>query len=587
MGLCMGCMTDKGNEQICPKCGLNEAEISNISPVFLKPGTELNGRYTVGLALGQGGFGITYIGYDNILNTRVAIKEYYPADIAGRTSNDGTVSAYTQGSDEYFKGKTRFIEEARTLAKFSDHPCIVGVKDCFDANGTAYMVMEFLEGVNLKEYLKRKGGKVSVNEAVSILTPVMDALRAVHNVGIIHRDISPDNIYITTDARVRLIDFGAARQSIGGQRSLSIMLKPGYAPEEQYRTKGNQGPWTDVYALTATFYRMITGTVPPDSLERVMEDTLEIPNELPTHIREALRNGLAVRASERFKNVEQLRAALNGGKVQPGGAPNSVGGQPKPAGGRPNPAGASGNNGGFKGSNGGFNGGNGSFNGGNGGFNGGSNGNNKGLIAIIAVLLALIVVGIIGIAAIALKPTPEPVVSTGGTVVSGGNKGYSAPEPEPPKPVVHSYDVVVSKVQWETAWNDAVAKGGYLVAINNSDEFNKIKGILSNYGNVRNVWIGARAPQGYNSPEAAWAYWNSSAAKWENGEPFTFASWRSGEPSGYDANIGVSERYLQIFSPKADGYVWSFNDAGTDISEYKSGTLAYIIEYENGSGAYQ
>lgn len=580
MSLCMGCMTDKGSAQICPKCGLDEAELSNMSPVFLRPGTELNGRYTVGLALGQGGFGITYIGYDNVLNTRVAIKEYYPADIAGRTSADGTVSAYTQGIDEYTRGKQRFIEEARTLAKFADHPCIVGVKDCFDANETAYMVMEFLEGVNLKEYLKRKGGKLSVNEAISILTPVMDALRAVHNVGIIHRDISPDNIYITTDARVRLIDFGAARQSIGGQKSLSIMLKPGYAPEEQYRTKGNQGPWTDVYALTATFYRMITGTVPPDSLERVMEDTLEIPNELPTHIREALRKGLAVRASERFSNIEQLRMALGGRNVQ--AAPNTAEGNRMPGG---NSGAARGNVGvGFGGV--GQEPGNYRKQRNNGDI--GNGGSNKVLIAAIAALSAVVVISLICVVALVLKSAPEPVVSTGGTVTSGVNQQYSAPEPAPPpEPIVHSYDVVVSSVLWDNAWNDAVAKGGYLVAINDAEEFGKIKNILSNYGNVRNVWIGARAPQGYNSPEAARAYWNSSAATWENGEPFNFASWRAGEPSGYDANIGVSERYLQIFSPKSDGYVWSFNDAGTDISEYKAGTLAYIIEYENGTGMYR
>ena len=310
MGLCMRCMTETGNEQICPICGFDQHESCNVNPTFLQPGTMLNNRYIVGLALGQGGFGITYIGYDNVLNTRVAIKEYYPSDIAGRTSVDGIVSAYTGAGDEYGKGKKRFLDEARILAKFSDHPCIVGVKDCFEENSTAYMIMEFLEGISLKEYLKRKGGKLSAEESISLLTPVMDALRAVHGEGIIHRDISPDNIFVTTDGRVRLIDFGAARQSIGGQKSLSVMLKPGYAPEEQYRSKGNQGPWTDVYALTATLYRMITGKVPPDSLERVMDDTLEIPMDLPEHIKTALMIGMAVRVPERYRSVEQLQSTL-------------------------------------------------------------------------------------------------------------------------------------------------------------------------------------------------------------------------------------------------------------------------------------
>ena len=308
----MGCMKEKGEEQVCPLCGMSDADLGEVAPMFLRPGSQLKDRYIVGIALGQGGFGITYIGYDKVLNTRVAIKEYFPSDIAGRTSEAGTVSAYTRSADDFGRGKERFLDEARTLAKFSDHPCIVGVKDCFAENETAYMIMEYLDGVSLKEYLNRKGGRLSVSDSISILAPVMDALCAVHKEGIIHRDISPDNIFITTDGRVRLIDFGAARQTMGGQKSLSVMLKPGYAPEEQYRTRGNQGPWTDVYALTATLYRMITGEVPPDSLERVMEDTLDIPADLPQNVQTALRIGMAVRASERYSSVEQLQAALNG-----------------------------------------------------------------------------------------------------------------------------------------------------------------------------------------------------------------------------------------------------------------------------------
>lgn len=145
--------------------------------------------------------------------------------------------------------------------------------------------MQFLEGVTLKEYLNRKGNKIDPNEAISILTPVMDALREVHRAGIIHRDISPDNIFITSDGQVKLIDFGAARESMGGGKSLSIQLKQGYAPEEQYRAHGNQGSWTDVYALAATLYRMVTGETPPESIERLSYDTLIIPEDLPENIR--------------------------------------------------------------------------------------------------------------------------------------------------------------------------------------------------------------------------------------------------------------------------------------------------------------
>ena len=311
MSKCMGCMKEKGDSEACPYCGYMSPK-ENENAAYLPEGTILQNRYLLGRVLGQGGFGITYIGYDNTLDARVAIKEYYPGDIAQRTPGDKTVMPYTQASGDYEHGKKRFIEEARTLARFSDFPGIVSVKDCFEEDNTAYMVMQFLEGIDLKEYLKRKGGKVSPEEAVSILTPVMDALKEIHRAGIIHRDISPDNIFITTEGQIKLIDFGAARQSLGGGKSLSIQLKPGYAPEEQYRTHGNQGPWTDVYALAATLYRMVTGQVPPEAMERLSYDTLEIPRELPENIRTALQIGLAVRAPERYASVEQFQNALSG-----------------------------------------------------------------------------------------------------------------------------------------------------------------------------------------------------------------------------------------------------------------------------------
>lgn len=312
MHLCLACMQDKGENGICPYCGFNEADMTKTAGVFLPMGFVLNQRYVIGKALGQGGFGITYIGFDRVLNIRVAVKEYYPSNFAQRLPENVTVLPFTQNEEEYQKGKERFLEEARTLAKFSDHPGIVGVKDCFASNETAYMVMEYLDGMNLKEYLEAKGGRLPVSASLSILIPVMDALRAVHQEGMIHRDISPDNIFITKNGQVKLIDFGAARHSIGGERSLSVMLKPGYAPEEQYRTHGNQGPWTDVYALTATLYRMITGEVPPDALERVMEDKLVISPELPEAVQMVFRRGLAVRAQDRFSSVVEMQQTLRG-----------------------------------------------------------------------------------------------------------------------------------------------------------------------------------------------------------------------------------------------------------------------------------
>ena len=321
MSLCMGCMTDKGESVICPKCGLNEQELKNASQNFLQPGSRLNDRYTVGIALGQGGFGITYIGYDNFLGTRVAIKEYYPNYSAQRESESRTVRAFAGGETDFEKGKERFLTEARTLARFSEYPGVVSVKDCFGANGTAYMVMQYLDGTDLKQYLNRRGGKLGESESIQILMPVTEALKEIHKTGIIHRDISPDNIFMTKDGQVKLIDFGAARQLFGDNKSISVTLKPGYAPEEQYRARGNQGPWTDVYALSATLYRMVTGNTPPESIERVMDDELVIPEYLSANVRYALKKGMAVKAADRFENILEFQNAIvSGNQAENNGA---------------------------------------------------------------------------------------------------------------------------------------------------------------------------------------------------------------------------------------------------------------------------
>ena len=321
MSLCMGCMTDKGESVICPKCGLNEQELKNASQNFLQPGSRLNDRYTVGIALGQGGFGITYIGYDNVLGTRVAIKEYYPNDSAQRESESRTVRVFAGGETDFEKGKEKFLTEARTLARFSEYPGVVSVKDCFGANGTAYMVMQYLDGTDLKQYLNRRGDKLGESESIQILMPVTEALKEIHKTGIIHRDISPDNIFMTKDGQVKLIDFGAARQLFGDNKSISVTLKPGYAPEEQYRARGNQGPWTDVYALSATLYRMVTGNTPPESIERVMDDELVIPEYLSANVRYALKKGMAVKAVDRFENISEFQNAIvSGNQAENNGA---------------------------------------------------------------------------------------------------------------------------------------------------------------------------------------------------------------------------------------------------------------------------
>ena len=230
-----------------------------MEPWHLPIGHILKERYYVGHALGYGGFGVTYAAFDTILQTRVAIKEYLPNEFATRMPGLASVSIYEDEKQiQYKKGLDGFVNEARKLAKFSDHPGIVSVTDFFEENYTAYLVMEYIEGKTIKEYLlEKEGGRIPFDEALSLMMPIMDTLCEVHKSGMIHRDISPDNIIISNDGDVKLIDFGAARYAMTGKtKSLSVILKPGYAPEEQYRSNGEQGPWSDVYAVGATLYRM-------------------------------------------------------------------------------------------------------------------------------------------------------------------------------------------------------------------------------------------------------------------------------------------------------------------------------------------
>ncbi|NLO40791.1 MAG: serine/threonine protein kinase [Ruminiclostridium sp.] len=316
--LCMGCMRLTDGGDACPYCG-HKATDQVHDPRCLPPKTILNGQYLVGKVLGQGGFGVTYIALDLNLENKVAIKEYMPDGLVTRTLGENTVTAYSSSKLEHFEyGMGKFLDEAKMMAKFSDVKSIVSVKNFFKENGTAYFVMDFIEGTNLAQYVQSKGGKIPLDEALSFMTDVIDALAVVHRNGMLHRDISPDNIYLTKDGTIKLLDFGAARYAMGEQsKSLSIILKPGYAPEEQYRSKGVQGAWTDIYATAATLYRMITGQLPPESMDRLMEDELIPPSQLgvaiTANVENAILKALAVRAENRFQTMEDFKNMLIGG----------------------------------------------------------------------------------------------------------------------------------------------------------------------------------------------------------------------------------------------------------------------------------
>ena len=276
----------------------------------------LKERYYIGIALGQGGFGITYAAFDTYLNRKVAVKEFYPNGFVNRNSNLSTtvISSGNPSDDVFFtKGRQRFLEEASVLAEFSAVDGVVNVEDCFRENNTVYIVMDFLEGITLKQYLQRNG-QLSVENTFRLLMPVMKALREIHRKKLIHRDISPDNIMLTQQGdrlRVTLIDFGAARHfSAATNKSLTVMLKPGFAPIEQYGSKDEQGAWTDVYALCATIYKCITGVTPDASPERVGEDQLAPPSRLGVQIDAktewVIMKGLSLDPDDRYQTVDAM-----------------------------------------------------------------------------------------------------------------------------------------------------------------------------------------------------------------------------------------------------------------------------------------
>ncbi|MBQ7097510.1 MAG: protein kinase [Clostridia bacterium] len=278
--------------------------------------TILAGRYSVGKVLGKGGFGVTYLCYDLVMNKKVAIKEFFPDSIACRTTEGRTVSATDHTKTEEFKSyAVKFYEEAKLVSRFNGNPNVISVYEFFYENDTAYFVMEALEGVDLKQYVRNKGGKIDVGEALFVADKMLDALMVVHSAGVLHRDISPDNIYICKNGDIKLIDFGAARQVVGisdddAAMGLSVIIKQTFAPIEQYQRKGTQGPWTDIYALGATFYYVITGRPIDCAMSRIDEPDLDMTG-IPLPLAEVLNKMLAVKHVDRFQSVFEVKSAIN------------------------------------------------------------------------------------------------------------------------------------------------------------------------------------------------------------------------------------------------------------------------------------
>lgn len=320
---CLNCMEQYEEAyEVCPHCGYVRGTQPQES-YHLYPGMELAGKYLIGTVIGFGGFGVIYKAWDKNFEKIVAIKEYYPTTYLNRLAGEALVNVYDKRNvSDFERGKREFLEEARNLAKFNNHPNIVHVYDFFEENGTAYFVMEFLDGCNLKAYLQnnaRNGKQISIDEALEITQCVLSALKAVHASKIIHRDIKPSNIFICKDGTIKLIDLGAARFSDSEtEKTRTIIITPGYAPAEQYQIKSKQGPYTDIYAVAAMLYEMLTGIKPDESINRKVEDNLEEPRKInpdvPLNVNNAIMRAMAIQPEIRFQNVDQFIKVLKSKK---------------------------------------------------------------------------------------------------------------------------------------------------------------------------------------------------------------------------------------------------------------------------------
>ena len=313
---CSGCMQIKIESPICEHCGYNE-NINNLAHQ-LSVDTLLNNRFRLGKVLGQGGFGITYIGWDEKDDVAVAVKEYYPKTVVDRDVDVSTnvVCRDENGQAFFHQYRELFLQEAKTLEKFSNVPQIVHVKTVFEENNTVYMAMEYVRGTNLQMYL-RMAGLLNAKQTFQIFRPVMEALIKVHESGLVHKDISPDNIMILPDGQAKLLDFGAAQDVVHGapkkkDENAVVVVKHGFAPYEQYQKEDFLGPWTDVYALCATIYYCMTGKIPPMSKDRLKDKRMNWSGAAGLNRAQlaALKRGLEPMPGDRFQDVKQLYNAL-------------------------------------------------------------------------------------------------------------------------------------------------------------------------------------------------------------------------------------------------------------------------------------
>lgn len=314
MAICINCMTcEQTMDGVCPVCGKKDEDI-HYSRRYLPWRYMLNNRYMVGRSIGKGGFANTYIAYDKVLRTRVAIKEFYPKDDVERDYYGISVVPVSEESAAYFSEQVaKFVDEAGRLARFRSETGVVTVHDIFYENNTSYIVMDYIDGLTLHAYIKSIDKPMTFDQVMNLMTPMLKTLSRMHESGMVHRDISPDNIMLTKNpTRIYLIDFGSAREAspVEGRRTMSVSYKDSYSPPEQYDQEVKQGPWSDVYAICATIYRCITLKMPQGSVVRAIEDELKRPSELGAvitpHQEEVLMKGLAIKPQNRIQSVKEL-----------------------------------------------------------------------------------------------------------------------------------------------------------------------------------------------------------------------------------------------------------------------------------------
>ena len=318
--LCEYCFSET-EDNTCPKCGYTSGHHAG-DATLLDIGSILENRYVIGGVLGKGGFGITYLAFDMKLSCKVAIKEYYPFGLVMRNPGSTQISVNNEDTSVTFReGAKKFYDEARLVAQFNGNPNIVNVSDFFYANDTAYFVMGYLKGQTLKSYIQEKGN-ITPEQAVRLMQDVTNALIAAHGMNVLHRDISPDNIMLCSNGTIKLLDFGAAREVVAeGSQSLSVILKQGFAPLEQYQKKGKQGPWTDIYSLGATVYHSLTGDTLEDPMSRLEEDEDYQSNKynIPENLWNIIHKATQLKSSDRYQDVYEMKEALNKLDITPSG----------------------------------------------------------------------------------------------------------------------------------------------------------------------------------------------------------------------------------------------------------------------------